>query len=179
MPTDEFKNLIAPIEDRMVRTISRLVRDPDDAADAMQEVLSTVWKKLETVRRHPNPQAYVMRICISKAYDVLRKRSRRCRREVSIEEVFNAGGVEPEILADERADSEKKELVEAILAAIAQLPPQQAQAVVLRIVNECSFREIAETLDCAEATAYSHYSKGKARLREIFSNKDSKKEMIL
>lgn len=178
MSLDAFKNLIEPIESRMVRTIARLVRDPDDAADTMQEVLSTVWKKLETIRTHENPSAYVMRICISKAYDTLRKRSRETSREISIEDLLNVDWAGPQNHSDEGVSDEQLELVRGVMAAVIALPTQQAQAVLLRIMEEYSFREIAQALGCAEATAYSHFSKGKARLREILTAKSSKKAPV-
>jgi len=176
MTPDAYDELITPIETRMIRTVARLVRDPDDAADTMQEALTTVWKNLEKIQRHPNPHAYIMRVCISKAYDALRKRTRKRAREVSIEEVLNANGTEPTGMPDGGCTEKQRELAEGILAAITRLPSQQAQAVLLRLVSDHSFPEIAETLGCAEATAYSHYSKGKARLREIFTNNQLKKE---
>ena len=41
----EYERLIAPIENRMIRCVWRIVRDPDDAEDALQDALLTVWKR--------------------------------------------------------------------------------------------------------------------------------------
>lgn len=74
-----YERLIAPIETRMIRTIWGIVRDPDEAQDALQEALVAVWRRWDRLQNHPNPQALVLRICINAAYDALRRRHRRLR----------------------------------------------------------------------------------------------------
>jgi RNA polymerase sigma factor (sigma-70 family) len=164
LPDDLYNELIAPVEPRLVRMIARLVPDPDDAADTMQNVL---------VAHHPNPQAYILRLCINRCYDTLRSRYRRGKREVPLDE--NS----PEPAAPGHAashDMEQAEQVERIRAAIAKLPPHQSKAVLLRLVDEESFGAIAETIGCTEATARSHFSKGRARLQEILGSEPARKE---
>jgi RNA polymerase sigma-70 factor (ECF subfamily) len=159
---DIYQELIAPIEDRMIRSVGRIVRNPDDAADAFQNALLYIWKDLEKIHKHPNPHGYIIRVCVSAAYDVLRKRSKVIKREVAAEYEPTAHD-SPEHLASE------KELEQDVLRAIASLPRQQAEAVLLRIVDGESFDSIAKALDCSETTARSHVSKGKAKLRELLS----------
>ncbi len=73
----EYERLIAPIEDRMMRAVWRISRDPGDAEDAFQEALLTVWKWWDRIRAHPNPHPLVLHICIHAAYDVLRRKVRQ------------------------------------------------------------------------------------------------------
>jgi hypothetical protein len=70
-----YERLISPIEKRMIGIVARIVRDPEDAADVFQEVLALIWAKFERIDRHPNPHAYIIRICITRSYDALRKRA--------------------------------------------------------------------------------------------------------
>ena len=79
-----YDGLIAPIEQRLKATALRIVRDPNDAADVIQETLAVVWKKLHRIDREANPHAYILRICVSRAYDLLRRRSRQRRRESAV-----------------------------------------------------------------------------------------------
>ena len=160
-----YERLIAPIEDRMMRTVARLVRDPDDSLDAFQNVLMMIWRDLRKISEHPNPQGYILRMCVSASYDVLRKRSRQRQRIAMLElEARPAIGVDPQTL------SIAHEKERAILDAVARLPKQQAQAVLLQIVNDESYEEIAKALGCSEVTARSHISKGKAKLREVLAH---------
>ena len=73
----EYERLIAPIEDRMMRAVWRILRDPKDAEDALQEALLKVWKRWHRIRTHPNPHALVLQICIYAAHDVLRRKVRQ------------------------------------------------------------------------------------------------------
>ena len=157
-----YERLISPIEKRMIGIVARIVRDPEDAADVFQEVLALIWAKLERIDRHPNPHAYIFRICITRSYDALRKRARRRRREIRLESIHAKMWPARSLGYIEEGDR-----VTAIREAIAMLPPNQGQAVLLRIIEDFPYHMIAGVLGCSEATARSHFSKGKARLIKI------------
>ena len=158
-----YERLISPIEKRMIGIVARIVRDPEDAADVFQDVLALIWAKLERIDRHPNPHAYIIRICITRSYDALRKRARRRRREIRLE------SIQAKIWPARSLGYIKEEgdRVTAIREAIAMLPPNQGQAVLLRIMEDSPYHVIAGILGCSEATARSHFSKGKARLVKL------------
>ena len=156
-----FNELIAPIQDRMKRSVARIVRDPDDAADAFQDALTSIWKNLKAIHRHPNPQACILRICINSSYNVLRSRSRRRKNEVLAwdkEPGFTSFRTPARsVMTDEK--------IRQVVAAIGELPPKQGRAVLLRVINDEPYHAVAEALGCGEASARSHVSKGLARLR--------------
>ncbi len=157
-----YERLISPIEKRMIGILARIVRDPEDAADVFQEVLALIWAKLERIDRHPNPHAYIIRICITRSYDALRKRARRRRREIRLENI--QAKMWPARSLDYIKEGDR---VTAIREAIAMLPPNQGQAVLLRLMEDSPYHTIAGILGCSEATARSHFSKGKARLVKL------------
>lgn len=154
-----YERLISPIEKRMIGIVARIVRDPEDAADVFQDVLALIWAKLDRIDRHPNPHAYIIRICITRSYDALRKRSRRRRREVRLESMQTK--IWPDLSLGYLRQGDR---VATIREAIATLPPNQGQAVLLRVMEDSPYDAIANVLGCSEATARSHFSKGKARL---------------
>jgi RNA polymerase sigma factor (sigma-70 family) len=157
-----YERLIRPIEKRMIGIVARIVRDPEDAADVFQEVLALIWAKLARIDRHPNPHAYIMRICITRSYDALRKRARQRRREIRLESI--KAKMWP---ARSPGYFREGDRVTAIREAIAMLPPNQGQAVLLRLMEDSPYHTIAGVLGCSEATARSHFSKGKARLVKL------------
>ena len=157
-----YERLISPIQKRMIDIVARIVRDPEDAADVFQEVLALIWAKLERIDRHPNPHAYIIRICITRSYDALRNRARRRRREIRLENI--QAKMWP---ARSLGYIKEGDRVTAIREAIAMLPPNQGQAVLLRLMEDSPYHTIAGILGCSEATARSHFSKGKARLVKL------------
>ena len=147
----------------MKSVVAGIVSDPDDAADAFQNALIYIWKHLRKIHRHPNPHGYIIKVCISSAYDVLRQSARRREREsvasVELETVGQSDG----------ASDGEQQIVPLIREGISTLPRKQAQAVLLRLLEDQQFDVIARVLGCSEVTARSHVSKGLARLREYMT----------
>lgn len=160
----EFERLVLPHRVRMMRTIWRIVRDADLAEDALQEALATLWRKLPVVSRHPNPQAFVLRVSIDAARDQLRARQRQTARTAALDEIDGArpggsdGSLEQAVLHDE------------VLACVHRLRPRQATAFLLRALEDAPYRSIAQALGCRESTARAHVLQARAKLRGWFSH---------
>lgn len=154
-----YQKLIAPIEDRLVAITGRLMGDADEAADVLQDTLAWVWSHLARLDRQANPHGYIVRVCVSQCYDALRRRSRRRVRERPL----NAETV----AADREAPSRERlgETALAVRRAIGRLPKQQALAVTMRLIEAAGYEAIVRTLGCSAASARSHVSKGRDRLR--------------
>jgi RNA polymerase sigma-70 factor (ECF subfamily) len=158
--TFDYDVLVRPLESRMMRSIWRIVRQREAAEDALQDALAAVWKKRDRIADHPNPQALILRIAVTKALDSMRKSRRRLRHEIP--------GL-PEQPADEAASpvtrgSEDRGLRAEIIAAIGRLPGRQATAVLLRIVEVQSYEDIARAMGCSETTVRVHVRRARAAL---------------
>jgi RNA polymerase sigma factor (sigma-70 family) len=162
----EYQRLIAPIEDRMMRTVWRITRDADDTEDAFQEALLTVWKRWDRIRTHPNPHALVLYICIHAAHDVLRRKVRR-------DKWLTAGAI-PEDIPDSSASAVENisvaERDAQVLRAIGLLSKNQARVMLMHAVEEIPYDEIAAALDCREVTVRMHVARARARLRTLLSH---------
>ncbi len=143
----------------MIRSIWRIVRNEQDAEDAMQNALAILWKRWERVCQHPNPQAMILKICTDAACDVARQRRRRQHK-------FKALPEEPEDKSPTplRA-SQNSELYHELITAVLKLPQQQATATLMRLVQQQSYGDIAAALGCTEVTARKHVARGRERLR--------------
>ncbi len=159
-PEPDFDALIRPMESRMMRSIWRIVRQREAAEDALQEALMAIWRKRASVARHPNPEAFILRISVNAAYDAVRKSRRRLRREISglHDPAPDAGS--PSVPEEVEARS----LQARVLEAIGRLPRRQATAALLRLVEERSYAEIAAAMDCSEATVRIHVMRARAAL---------------
>jgi RNA polymerase sigma-70 factor (ECF subfamily) len=166
-----YDQIVRPIEDRMIRSIWRVVRNPEDAEDAMQDALVTILKQWDRIRRHPNPQSLVLKICLDAACDATRRRVRHARIvELSQGPVEQAGGspLPAETILGREQYAE-------IVAAIHRLSRRQAAAMLMRAVQGQSYEEIAAVLGCTEATARKHVARSRQRLRTWLANLDPSK----
>ena len=98
-----YLECIEPIKHRMKSAVYRIVRNPDDAADAFQDALFKIWNYLDRIVEHPNPHAYVLSICVSSAHDLLRKKMRQAGNVPLIEEASTTS----RISLDTRAKSSR------------------------------------------------------------------------
>jgi len=156
----DYEALVRPLEDRMMRSIWRIVRDREASEDALQDALAVIWKKRETVARHPKPEALILKIAVSAAYDALRKNRRRLRHE--------CGGLNEPLAIDPRPPVgrgiEDRDVRTAILGAIGRLPRRQAAAVLLHIVEEMPYTDIAEAMGTSASTVRVNVMRGRERL---------------
>lgn len=161
-----YDRFIGPIEEQMVRSIWRIVRNRQDAEDAMQNALMTAWKRWERVCRHPNPQALVLKFCIDAAYDITRQRLRHGRKYRLM--------MPPKEPQDKSPTPSQaavtSEQYHDLIAAIHELPRHQATATLMRIVQGQSYRDIATVLGCAEVTARKHVARGRDRLQSALAH---------
>lgn len=162
----DYERLIAPIEDRMMRAVWRVLRDPDDTDDAFQEALLTVWRRWDRIRAHPNPQALVLHICINSAHDALRRRVRQGK--------WVESGAIPEAIPDPSAPAVQKiaaaEQGSEVLRAIGSLSAHQARAILMHTVEEIPYGDIAAAMDCREATVRKHVARARTKLRSLLSH---------
>jgi RNA polymerase sigma factor (sigma-70 family) len=156
----DYDALVRPLESRMMRVAWRIVREREAAEDALQDALAAIWKKRDAVARHPNPQALILKMTVAAACDAARRRRRRLAHEI-------AGLAEdrsPDAAAPVTKAAEDRALRTEILEAIGRLPERQATAVLLRVVEERPYEEIAMAMGCTEATVRVHVLRAKAAL---------------
>jgi RNA polymerase sigma-70 factor (ECF subfamily) len=159
----EFARLVLCRRSGMLRAIWRVVRDPDLAEDALQDALTTLWRKLPALARHPNPDAFVLRVSLDAACDHLRSHMRRRRREVPLD-----AGEAVESLAQPAARD--LEVLDEVLRAIGRLQRRQATAILLRAIHDESYETIARSLGCSEVTARVHVLRAREKLRRWLSH---------
>lgn len=156
----DYDILVRPMEGRMMRSIWRIVRQREAAEDALQDALALIWRKRHKVARHPNPEALILRIAVTSAYDAVRKGRRRSRHEIAGLPEGQAKDVAPPA----EKDIEDRDLRAAILGAIGRLPRRQAEAVLLHVVEDQSYEDIAQAMGCSESTVRVHVARGRAEL---------------
>jgi RNA polymerase sigma factor (sigma-70 family) len=138
-----------------MKTARAICFDSQNAEDVLQETLIDVYQKWEKIRTHENPEAYVIRVMISKHVDLRRKWARkRQEKETTLD-------LPQEILqiADQSEDVLQRLLVQS---ALKSLTPMQRAVLVLTYEYGFLLREVAQVLEIPLGTAASHLARGKA-----------------
>ena len=146
------------------QTAYRLLGDYEDADDCVQE---TFLAALELSRRQPvrNWSGLLARLSTCRALDRLRRRMRdAARREAA---VAWSAVASPD--AGPEQEAQAAELSDRLRAALATLPPKQAEVVCLRCLNGLSYREIARELDVNSSAVGRLLHRARARLGELLA----------
>ena len=166
-----YDEVIRPMEKSMIACIWKITQKHEDAQDAMQEALRTIWRKRKKVAKHPRPEALILKICRAKAIDGLRRSIRRTQHELPI-------FPEPEISCDAAFSVAPHKILHGqdvfarVRRIVGSLPRQQAQAVLMRLIENRPYADIALDMGCSEATVRSHVRRGRARLRKALRHVD-------
>ena len=112
----------------------------------------------------------MLRICVQAAYDVLRKRMRREHETDLTEHLAKMTDGVP----SPAAQLIQQEQRQKILDDISRLPRNQAIAVLMRLVDQVSYEDIAAALGCTQVTARTHVKRGRQRLQtQLLQRNDS------
>jgi RNA polymerase sigma-70 factor, ECF subfamily len=153
---DAFAELVRRHQPRMWAIALRTVRDPDEAADALQDALISAYRAAGSFRAESAVTTWLHRIVVNACLDRLRRR--QVRATVPLPE---EGPGEPAETRDRLAE---RDTAMAVEAALGELPTEQRLALVLVDIEGYSVAEAAALLGVAEGTVKSRCSRGRARL---------------
>jgi len=139
----------------LTSTLWKLTGDTDIFTEAFQYAMLAVWMNLEKLTG-PQAGAYIYRIALS-------ANSKAWRIRIGKDGQVPKAAVFIKPAADGPVDEETVNLVRK---EIAKLPEKQAQAIVMRYIDQRDYQTIADKLNCTEDTARSHVSKAIAALKE-------------
>jgi RNA polymerase sigma factor (sigma-70 family) len=151
----EFTLWLRENQKAFLRAAKVICFDTQNAEDVLQEALADVYKRWNKIRSHENPEAYLMRVMVSKHADMRRKWLRRQQeKETSWDLAENIRD-----LVDQTDDVTQRLLVQAALKSLSA-----AQRAVLVLIYEHGMvlREVADVLQIPMGTAASHLARGKA-----------------
>jgi RNA polymerase sigma-70 factor (ECF subfamily) len=141
----------------------RMLQHRQEAEDCSQEVFLRVHKSLPQFRGDSSLSTWIGRVAFSVALRMAQKRKLR---------IDIPGDFEPELAfehigsgEDVQAAHSEQAQIEALHAAIEQLPALPRTVLGLHYRDGLSVAEIAAQLDCPEGTVKSHLNRGRNRLK--------------
>ncbi|MEW6646959.1 MAG: RNA polymerase sigma factor RpoE [Pseudomonadota bacterium] len=154
-----FDLLVQKYQHKIVKLISRYVRDPDESLDVAQETFIKAYRALANFRGESAFYTWLYRIAINTAKNHLVALGRRPPdTDIDAADAVQLGmessgslreGDTPEHLAL------KDEIERTIFRAIEDLPEDLRTAITLRELEGLSYEEIAEAMNCPIGTVRS------------------------
>jgi RNA polymerase sigma-70 factor (ECF subfamily) len=157
-----FAELVRRHRDRMWAVALRTLRDPEEAADALQEAFISAFRAASSFRAESQVTTWLHRIVVNACLDRIRRR--QARPTVPLPET---GPGEPAAAGDAMADRETRLVVAEALAA---LPEEQRVPIVLVDVEGYSVADTARLLGIAEGTVKSRCARGRAKLAKVLGH---------
>jgi len=148
---------------KMVYNVSlNYLQNLEEAEEATQDIFVKIHRKIEGFREQSSLKTWIYRITINHCMDVIKSKKRRIRVLFSRQNKeddrieFNHPGV---IL-------EQKQAVSEIFNQLNQLPPKQKGALLLKVIDGLSQKEIAEVLDLSEKAVESLLSRARVNMKK-------------
>jgi RNA polymerase sigma-70 factor (ECF subfamily) len=170
-----YETLIQRYQQPVYNLVYRLMNDPADTSDVVQEVFLKVFRNIGHFRKGSTLKTWIYRIAVNEAHNHRRWFCRHQRPEIGFAVGEDASGPHEENLADPgrspfdlTLNRETRALVEE---ALAKLNPKFRAAVVLRDIEDLSYEEIAAVLDVSLGTVKSRILRGREALRKILEGR--------
>jgi RNA polymerase sigma-70 factor (ECF subfamily) len=161
--TESFRALVVRYQGPLVTTIAKLVRSPHEAEDLAQQSFADAFDALARFDQQRKFSTWLLRIGVNNAKDWLKSHKRREQAldvRVAAEDAAFAGSVP----APDRAAA-ASEALGRVSAALAALPVEFREVVVLKDVQDLSYDEIHEILGHPITTLKIRAVRGRAAMR--------------
>ena len=156
---DEFHTVLNERSVRWYNACLRITRDPDLAADAVQEALLKAWHRRAEFRGEAALDTWIHRIALNAAIDLTRKRKRRSEDELDVDAHEAPPQAAPE--GEYVHDALNRDLA----VALQRLSATERQAFLLKHIEGWRLDEIAESLQTSISNVKSALFRGIRKLR--------------
>ena len=164
-----FRDAALPHLDAVYTLARYLLRDPSDADDAVQECYLRALRHFDTLRC-PDVKPWLLAILRNVCRVEYGRQSRVLLYDADVEPDQLEGAIP---LWREAQDTPETQVLrklddEAIRALVAALPDVFREVIVLREIDDLSYREIAAIVDAPVGTVMSRLARGRTMLREAW-----------
>ena len=172
---DAYDKLAEIYQKKIYGLSFHLTRNQMDAQDVTQEVLLTLFRKINMFQGKSAFSSWVYRIAVNASY--MKLRSKKKEPNVSIDELmpsFNSAGFQQEKIQDWSENTESllftKETRDVINKAVDLLPEKEKVVFLLRDVEGLSSEKAGEILDLTVPAVKSRLHRARLFLRKKLSN---------
>ena len=173
---DAFAELVSRYQTRLYNAALRLVSNPDDAADVVQDSFLNAFQSLHAFKGDSEFFTWLYRIAFNTAISLKRKRRvsvslDRRSRENDLDPVDRSEYVKPSA-AMEHTEDERQ-----LHQAIAQLSAEHREVLLMKDMEGMQYDEIAGVLEVPIGTVRSRLFRARLQLRDLLVPPDERCEL--
>ena len=161
-PAPGFGNLVRDHSAYVLGLLRRLGVAHADLEDVAQEVFLAIHAQLHAFEARSSLKTWLCSVCRNKAYDHIRRVSRRRRLLAASPYVPETPSRSPQ---DELLHKESETFLQRELE---KLPHEQREVFVLFEIEELSMKEVADAVSCPLDTAYTRHRVARQRIQAAF-----------
>lgn len=164
-----FGLLVSKYQRKLVRLLSRWIRDPAEVEDIAQEAFIKAYRALPNFRGDSAFYTWLYRIGINTAKNYLAAQGRRAPTSTGFDSEEAEGFEEGEQLRDLNTPERilmTKEIGNTVNSAMTALPEDLRTAITLREIEGLSYEEIAKVMDCPIGTIRSRIFRAREAIAE-------------
>jgi RNA polymerase sigma-70 factor (ECF subfamily) len=162
----QFEQVVREHQEFVFRTLTRLTGGGEHVEDLAQEVFLRLYRGLESFRGEAKLTTWLYRITLNVAQDEWKRRKKE-QAHTSFDDP-DAGW--PERISGGDGDAEqiltRKQSIAAVNAALSELSEPERAVIVLFHQEECTYEQIALTLQMPVNTVRTHLHRGRQKLKE-------------
>lgn len=174
---EAFGLLVGKYQRKLLRLVMRLVRDPAEAEDVVQEAFIKAYRALPNFRGESAFYTWLYRIGVNTAKNWLLAHGRRMPTISEVGDEETEGIEDTMLLRDEttpEGELMSRQIGAAVHAAMEALPEDLRMAITLREIEGLSYEEIATVMNCPIGTVRSRIFRAReaiaARLRPLLDS---------
>lgn len=177
-----FNLLVSKYQRKIIRLVSRLIRDPAEVEDVAQDAFIKAYRALPQFRGESAFYTWLYRIAVNTAKNYLATQNRRPESSADVASEEAETFADAEYLRDSSTPESLlhgKQVASTVNRAMEALPEELRTAITLREIEGLSYEEIAEAMSCPIGTVRSRIFRAREaiaeKLRPLLGTTDGKR----
>lgn len=167
---DALKFIMDLYQNNIFTTAYRMIGSYEDALEVTQDVFFNLFRYIKNFRGKSSLLTYIYRIALNMSKDRIKALSRRKNRlTFSIDEEDAETKMKTELIDSNPGQDikiQEKEFLNTLELKLGELSIEYKQVIVMRYVDELSYEEIADILNCSIGTVKSRLNRARSELKK-------------
>lgn len=165
---EAFNTLVRRWERQIYSLAFRMLGRDEEAYDICQETFLSAYRNLSKFRGDSKFSSWLYRIAINCCHNRIRSRGHS---DISLDQQLENQGFEPVTDAENLTDGlQREQIAELVRRALAGLPPDMRQVIVMKEYQGLKFQEIADILNIPVSTVKTRLYTGLEQLKQRLSH---------